>query len=70
MEPIAIETANLSKRYGKQIVAVDSLNLAPSSGAPGVAAVVGTSQAILVIAVYVGGFVLLSILLVLKRDVI
>ena len=44
--------------------------LAPSSSAPGVAAVVGTTQAILVLAVYVGGFVLLSLLLVLKRDVL
>jgi len=43
--------------------------LAPSSGAPGVAAVVGTTQAILVLAVYVGGFVLLSLLLFLRRDV-
>ena len=32
MEPIAIETANLSKRYGKQIVAVDSLNLTIRQG--------------------------------------
>ena len=32
MEPIVIETANLSKRYGKQIVAVDSLNLTIRQG--------------------------------------
>ena len=32
MEPIVIETANLSKRYGKQIVAVDSLNLTIRKG--------------------------------------
>jgi ABC-2 type transport system permease protein len=44
--------------------------LAPSSGAPGVAAVVGPTQAILVLVAYVGGFVLLSLLLVLKRDVL
>lgn len=44
--------------------------LAPSSDAPGVAAVVGPTQAILVLVAYVGGFVLLSLLLVLKRDVL
>lgn len=44
--------------------------LAPSSGAPGVAAVVGPTQAILVLVAYMGGFVLLSLLLVLKRDVL
>lgn len=32
MEPIVIETTNLSKRYGKQIVAVDGLNLAIRKG--------------------------------------
>jgi ABC-type multidrug transport system ATPase subunit len=32
MEPIVIETINLSKRYGKQIVAVDGLNLAIRKG--------------------------------------
>src|SRR5438876_849464 len=32
MEPVAIETANLSKRYGKQIVAVDGLNLTIRKG--------------------------------------
>jgi len=32
MEPIVIETVNLSKRYGKQVVAVDSLNLTIRQG--------------------------------------
>ncbi len=32
MEPIVIETTNLSKRYGKQVVAVDGLNLAIRKG--------------------------------------
>jgi ABC-type multidrug transport system ATPase subunit len=32
MEPMVIETANLSKRYGKQIVAVDGLNLTIRKG--------------------------------------
>ena len=32
MEPMVIETANLSKRYGKQIVAVDGLNLTIRTG--------------------------------------
>ncbi len=32
MEPIVIEITNLSKRYGKQIVAVDGLNLAIRKG--------------------------------------
>src|SRR2546423_4124882 len=32
MEPIIIETANLSKRYGKQILAVDGLNLTIRKG--------------------------------------
>jgi ABC-2 type transport system permease protein len=76
LEQLFASTASLSELLTNISKALPGSNagalaaaLSPSSGTPGVAAVVGTTQAILVLAAYVAGFVLLSILLFLKRDV-